>query len=56
MAEASLNRWQRQASIEAIFQVKVKGGWRVGEGWSQPFTYSTHSITEGYLQKVKSEG
>ena len=29
MAEASLNRWQRQASIEAIFQVKVKGG----EGW-----------------------
>ena len=29
MAEASLNRWQRQASIEAIFPAKVKGG----EGW-----------------------
>ena len=29
MAEASLNRWQRQASIGAIFPVKVKGG----EGW-----------------------
>ena len=38
-------------SLGAVFLEKVKGGWRVGEGLSQPFTSHNPSVYRGFRRK-----